>query len=434
LRFKRGADPEVAPAAALRFAEVLAEVAGTTLHPGTIDERGDLPPRGPVRVRTDRVNLVLGTSLAREEISALLDPIGFACRVEGDDLEVDIPSWRYDASAEIDVIEEVGRTHGLSRIVKTVPRSPEGGRLSQAQRARRALRGAMGGAGLCEAMPLPFLAPGDLERCGLPPRGAELANPLAAEESVLRTSLRPGLLRAVAYNAARRRPDARLFEVGRVFGLGELVVDTQRSAELGLVMTGEREQLGAVLAGCEAAAAVELLELALAALEAGPLVLRAEEPAGLHPGRAAVVEVAGIQVGVVGEIDPTVGERLGLDLRIACLELDLSTLLALPKVAPTARPLSRFPSTDVDFAFVVDELTPAAAVATTIRAAGGDLVRAVELFDVFRSETLGDHRRSLAYRVRFQSSERTLTDGEVAELRAAIISEVEGTHGAVLRG
>jgi phenylalanyl-tRNA synthetase beta chain len=434
LRFKRGADPQIGPMAALRFAELLAEVAGASLHPGVIDRRGELPDRAPVRLRTDRVNLVLGTALTQEEISALLDPIGFACERDGEDLDVRIPSWRYDSRAEIDVIEEVGRAHGLSRIVKTVPRSPQGGALNPAQRARRAVRQAMVGAGLCEAMPLPFLAPGDLERCGLQPSGATLANPLVSEESVLRTSLRPGLLAAVAYNAARRRPGAWLFEVGRVFGPGELVVDTALSARLGVVMTGEREHLGAILAGSDPFSAVELLEVALTALHAGPLVLRAEELAGLHPGRGAVVEVAGMDVGVVGEIDPAVTDALEIEERVAWVELDLSTLLAMPEVPAAARPLSRYPSTDVDFAFVVSETVPAAAVATTIRSSGGELVQAVELFDVFRSDSLGDGRRSLAFRVRFQAPERTLTDVEVAELRGSIVAEVERTHDAALRG
>lgn len=433
LRFKRGADPEMPPAAAVRFAELLGEVAGATLHPGVADGRGDLPDRSPVRVRTDRVNLVLGTDLDRDRVAALLDPIGFTCTSAGADLDVSIPSWRYDSREEIDVIEEVGRTYGLSRIPRTVPRSPEGGSLNHAQRSRRALRRALVGAGLSEAMPLPFLAPGDLERCGLDPDGACLANPLVQEESVLRTSLRPGLLAAVRYNSARRRFGARLFEVGRVFGPGEFVVDTERSEALGTVMTGEAEHLGAVLAGADALEAVELLDVALAALSVGPLALRAERLPGMHPGRGAVVEVAGFEVGEVGEIDPVVLERLEVAERVGWLGLDLSKLLAMPPAVRTARPVSRFPSTDVDLAFVLDEHTPAAAVATTIRAAGGDLVRHVELFDVFRSESLGEGSRSLAYRVWFQAPDRTLTDAEVAGLRAEIITEVEQTHGASLR-
>jgi phenylalanyl-tRNA synthetase beta chain len=141
-----------------------------------------------------------------------------------------------------------------------------------------------------------------------------------------------------------------------------------------------------------------------------------------------------MEVGVVGEIDPAVTDALELEERVAWIELDLSTLLAMPEVPVAARPLSRYPSTDVDFAFVVSEMVPAAAVATTIRSSGGELVQAVDLFDVFRSDSLGDGRRSLAFRVRFQAPERTLTDVEVAELRGSIVAEVERTHDAALRG
>jgi len=433
LRFKRGADPRIAPLAARRFAELLRGITGASLHPGVVDERGDLPPTDPVRVRTGRVNLVLGTELGRDDIAGLLEPIGFHSVPAGDDLDVEIPSWRYDSTTEIDVVEEVGRMHGLSRIRKTLPTSPRGGALSPAQRRRRAVRGAFVGAGLSEAMPLPFLAPGDLERCGLPPEGLELANPLAAEESILRTSPRPGLLSAVAYNAARRTRGVRLFEIGRLFGPGELVLDVAASARLGRVLAGEREFAAAMLAGAEAAEAVELLELVLAAAGAGPVALRAEELPGLHPGRAAVVEVAGAEVGAVGEIDPAVAEAHEIDERLAWLELDLAHLLALPESVTRVRPVSRFPSSDVDFAFVVDEAVPAAAVAATISSTGGDLVQHVELFDVFVSDSLGEGRRSLAYRVRFCAQDRTLTDAEVQGLRGEIITAVESTHGAALR-
>ena len=433
LRFKRGADPGIAPLAARRFAELLGGITGASLHPGEVDERGDLPPSDPVRVRTERVNLVLGTELGRDDIAALLGPIGFRSEPAGDDLEVGIPSWRYDSTTEIDVVEEVGRMHGLSRITKTLPTSPRGGALSPPQQRRRAVRRAFVGAGLSEAMPLPFLAPGDLERCGLPPEGLELANPLAAEESILRTSPRPGLLSAVAYNAARRTRGVRLFEIGRLFGPGELVLDIEASARLGRVLAGEREFAAAILAGAEATEAVELLELVLAAAAAGPVALRAEELPGLHPGRTAVVEVAGTEVGAVGEIDPAVAEAHEIDERVAWLELDLAHLLALPESVTRVRPVSRFPSSDVDFAFVVDEPVPAAAVAATISSTGGDLVQHVELFDVFVSDSLGPGRRSLAYRVRFCAHDRTLTDAEVQGLRGEIIAAVESTHGAALR-
>lgn len=434
LRFKRGVDPGLAPLASGRFAELLAEINGATLHPGEVEDLGELPRSEPFLVRTDRVNMILGTDLDVREVSALITPLGFGAEPAGADLQVEVPGWRPDCSGEVDIIEEVGRHYGLERITKTTPRSPVAGALTATQRRRRRIRAAFMGAGLSEAMPMPFLAPGDLERCGLDPGGLRVANPLAAEESVLRTSPMPGLLAAVAYNAARRIPDVRLFEVSRLFGPGELVVDRDRSAELDRVLTGEAEFAAAVLAGGDSTEAVELLEVVLAAAGVGPLALHAEELPGLHPGRSASVEVAGLTLGAVGEIHPEVAAAHDIDQRLGWLQLDLDALMRLPETVVRVAPVSRYPSTDVDLAFVVDERVPAAAVAATIHTTGGELVTGVELFDVFRSESLGPGRKSLAHRIRFCAPDRTLTDGEVGELRTAIIDAVESTHGASLRG
>jgi phenylalanyl-tRNA synthetase beta chain len=436
LRFKRGTDPELPALAARRFAELIGRVGGASLHPGEVEAHGRLPAREVVRVRTERVNALLGTDLDRGLMVDLLAPIGFAATEVGEDLDVSIPSWRPDSSAEVDVVEEVGRMYGLSRIERTVPVSAHPGGLSSAQRTRRAVRAALLGAGVSEAMPMPFLAPGDLERCGLPADGLVLANPLAAEESVLRTSLLPGLLASVAYNASHRRQGVRLYEIGRVFELGErgVVAGVAASSLLGRVLDGEREQLAVVLAGHEAPAAVELLDVVVAALGVGPLALVPGALPGLHPGRGATVQVAGFDAGQVGEVDPVVLDRLGIDERVGWLQLELGRLLELPVAPRTARPVSRYPSTDVDLAFVVEEVVPAAAVRSTIRAVGAPLLRRVDLFDVFRSEQLGADRRSLAFRLRFQADDRTLTDAEVGEVRQAIIDEVEETHDATLRG
>jgi len=281
---------------------------------------------------------------------------------------------------------------------------------------------------------MPFLAPGDLQRCGLSADGLRVANPLAAEESVLRTSLLPGLLAAVSYNAARRTRGVRFFEVARVFGPGELLVERSASTAADRVLSGERESVAAVLAGAEAAEAVQLLEVLLSAAGVGPLALRSAEVPGLHPGRSAVVEVAGVDLGSVGEVDPGVAEAHDIDERLAWLELDMDSLLALPETVVQVRPVSRFPSTDVDLAFVVDERVPAAVVAATIHGAGEGLVTAVDLFDVFRSDALGVDQKSLAFRLRFCAMDRTLTDSEVGELRQAIIAAVQDTHSATLRG
>ncbi len=245
-RFERGADPEIADRAARRFVELLRLTCPDAQLHSEIDARGVLPSRAPVALRLDRVNALLGTDLTIDDVRDLLRSIGFEVEPGPTDdiVHVTIPTWRYDCAVEVDLIEEVARMHGYSRIERTVPKSPHPGGLSAIQQDRRLLREVVVGLGASEAMPNPFLAPGDLGRAGLEPRGISITNPLATEESVLRTSLLPGLLKAVAYNESHRNEGVALFEIGHVYGLpqtGELLPD-------------EREILGVVLAGRDAMA------------------------------------------------------------------------------------------------------------------------------------------------------------------------------------
>ncbi len=420
-RFEAGVDPGIAESALKRFAELAAPL-GVSAAPGVASADGNLPSPARVHLRTARVNSVLGTRLDASEVRECLEPIGFALKPVGGDWEVGVPSWRPDTSQEIDLIEEVGRLWGFGRIPRTVPSSPRTGGLSLQQRRRRRVLELLSGMGLMQAMPLPFLAPGDLERCGLPPDGIELSNPLAAEESVLRTSLRPGLLAAVAYNAARRNPGVHLFEVGRVW--------TAEGGEGGL--PSEADHLGVALAGEEAPAAAGVwLSLQSAASLPDAEVVNAPV-AGLHGSRSAVIRIGGEQVGVVGEVSPDVLEALGILERVAWLECDLGVLLERP---PDGRPYaspSRFPSSDFDLAFVLADSVPSSALEAALREAGSDLLARVQLFDVFRSERLGEDCRSLAWRLRLQASDRTLTDAEVSEVREACIATALRT-GAELR-
>jgi phenylalanyl-tRNA synthetase beta chain len=423
-RFVKGTDPEVLDLAFRRFAQLLAP-SGARLEAGRAVADGELPPLRPVvRVRTDRVASLLGQDLGAARISELLDPIGFTTAPAGEDLDVTIPPWRYDSATEIDVIEEIGRHHGYSALGTTVPKGDTTGALTPRQHERRDLRRLLTGRGITEAMPLPFLAPGELSRCGLPDDGITIANPLVAEQSVLRTSLLPGLVGAVAYNWSHRNHGVRLWEIGHVF---------RRAADPGAALPDEREVLGAVLAGRDATEAVALWR---AVAEQVGVAHRLEnaELAGLHPTRGARVWVDGTEVGQVGEVDPAVLDAHGIGERVGYLEVDLDTLLALPHGAGEYRPFSLYPSSDIDLAFEVADDIPATAVQDAIAAAGGDLLWSVELFDVYRGAGVAEGARSLAYRLRLQAADRTLTDADVAEVREQVIAAVAGQTGGSLRG
>ncbi|MDQ3294459.1 MAG: phenylalanine--tRNA ligase subunit beta, partial [Actinomycetota bacterium] len=230
-RFEKGCDPAGIDRAIGRFVDLL----GGTCE-GTVDERGELPQPVPVRLRTARVNAILGTALAPDDVRAELEPIGFVVAAAGDDHDVTIPSWRPDCAVEIDLVEEVGRHWGYDRIGASMPASAHFGELTVRQYERRAVRRALIGLGYSEAMPMAFLAPGDQARAGLGDDGITITNPLVADESVLRTSLLPGLLKSVAYNLSHRLDDVALFEIGHVF---------RRPADPAADLPDEREHLGA---------------------------------------------------------------------------------------------------------------------------------------------------------------------------------------------
>jgi phenylalanyl-tRNA synthetase beta chain len=426
-RFEKGTDPEIIDLAQRRFAELLAG-SGARLEAGTVDVRGELPDRRPVIVRTERLNRLLGTSLTAGDIAGLLAPIGFAASVEGDDTAVTVPSWRYDSSAEIDVVEEVARMYGYGRLGKSLPPSAHAGRLTVRQRERRRLRSLLVGRGLSEAMPLPFLAPGDLDRSGLPDDGIEIVNPLVAEESVLRTSLRPGLVKALATNASRRNTGVGLWEIGHVF---------RRPApgdEAGN-LPDEREMLGVALGGRDAREAVHEWRAIAEVLAVQAIEMRNEPVPGLHPTRAAALVGPGDEaVGAVGEVDPGVLEAHSIGERVGWVEVDLDAVSALPHDPHIYRPVSVYPSSDIDLAFEVDEAVPASAIEGALRAAAGDRLASLRLFDVYRGAGIAPGRRSLAFSLRLDAPDHTLTDDEVAEVRRRCIEAVEGAFPAMLRG
>ncbi len=274
-RFERGVDPYGIDRSIARFVELLGETCpGLTVHAGAVDARSSGLPdedrRVPVRIAT--VNKVLGTELDAAAVSALLDPIGYTSRPAAPGvLDVRLPTWRYDSTAEIDVVEEVARHYGYERIGKTVPKSTVHGRLSHVQSRRRLLRSVLLGLGFTEVMPNPFLAPGDLTAAGLDDAALRIANPPVADESVLRTSLRPGLLKSVAYNESHRSSGVRVFEIGHVY------------PPSGEQLPAEYEALGVVLAGAEAPEAVVIWREISAALRFGARLDQTAVPAGCTP-------------------------------------------------------------------------------------------------------------------------------------------------------
>jgi phenylalanyl-tRNA synthetase beta chain len=470
-RFERGCDPWGIDASVNRFSQLLAQSSpGLTVRDGLIDIRGAVPEPFTLAVPLARVRRQVGVPLTAEQIAALLDPIGFTTTGAGagagagaEELTVLVPTNRPDVRPAPygidDVIEEVARTFGYSNIPPHTPTWPQPGHLTALQRSRRLVKSVLGGLGASEGWTNTFVSEEDHRRVGLRGPAVRVSNPLLAEEPYLRRSLMPGLLGALAYNADRRQGSIRLYEVGVVFSHpdegGPRVVE--RSGAGGAqkaLLPVERELLSAVFAydDDDARSAVAAWRVLADAFRVRAVRLVAPGPgelpavlAGLHPTRAAQLVAEGTAIGAVGEIDPGVATDFGLThasgpgivaRRIGWLEVDLGLLFderVVPRRAMVAAAVSRFPSSDIDLALVVDDGVPADVVADVLGAAAGDLLESVTLFDVYRGAHIGEGVRSLAFRLRFCSLDHTLTDDEVGALRARCIDAAVSELGAVLR-
>ncbi len=442
-RFERGCDPWGIDRAAARFCELLGAPSAT----GSLDVRGDVPAPLRLHVPAARMRAVLGVDLADGEAAALIAPIGFAAEPAGDGLEVTVPTNRPDIRPAPygvdDVIEEIGRTYGYSRIPRRQPSWPEPGGLSAYQRDRRVVGDVLCGLGALEAWTPTMVDDAVHRQMGLEGPAVTVANPIAREEAWLRRSMLPGLVRALAHNANRRLGSVRLFEIGTVFSHPDERARTSRGGAGGgteAVLPAERELLSAAfaMAGDDARTAVAAWRVLAGALRLEPVDVVADEALpGLHPTRSARLVARGADVGTLGEVDPGVVSAFGLGgARVGWLEVDLGVLLDTSVTArrpDAAPPLSRYPSSDVDLAFVVADDVPAARVEAALLRAGGELVESVTLFDVYRGPGLPERHRSLAYRLRFLAPDRTLTDEEVGELRRAAIDATAAETGASLR-
>lgn len=433
-RFEKRSDPAAVPTAAALCAELLRRWAGGRVARGAVDV-GGAPDPDEVGLRFDRTTTILGVDVPRAEQAGVLEGLG--CRVveSDDEAAVTVPTWRGDLTREIDLVEEVARIHGYDRIPFRVPTGRRGA-LSRTQRLRRRIRGALLGAGLSEATLFSFLGDEDLSSLGDAP-AREITNPMSSDQTRLRPSLIPGLLRAAQRNTARGTEAVRLFELGVTWGPwpedAELPEEVER---LGVVLAGEADAATPhgsprPFDGYDGKGVAELAldELGVHGWELGPC-----EEMPFHPGRSAAVVVDGERVGAFGEVRPGVVRDHDLDGGVVLVELDLEVLFQAARDTLTVAPVPRLPAVLRDVALVVDEEIPAGAVLETIRGSGGEHLEEATLLDVYRGEQITEGRKSLAYRLVFRAPDRTLTAEEADAGRDAVVSAAAERYGAELRG
>ncbi len=442
-RFERGADLDAVVPALDRAAQLIAELSGGTVAPGRLDVYPNPQPARRVTLRYARVERVLGVNVPEAECRRILGALGFKSVEEGaGQTTFEVPRARVDVEREEDLLEEIARVYGYDNIPARLPRglaemAPE----PATTEAERRLRAALSGAGLSEVVNYSFVAPRSLEVLGGSDKPVALINPLSVEQSVMRTSLLPGLLENLSRSVRHQVERVAIYETGRAYfqdpegGRGQHPAAREVPRVAGLVW-GLRHgrtwtEKEARMDFFDAKGAVEAVLHALHV--EGVRFATAEAPA-YHPRATARVSLAdGTALGLVGEIHPRVTKALGLPEGVFAFELDTAPLYAAARLIPTYRSLPRFPAVLRDLAVVVPVELQNEEVRRLIREVGGALVEDAWIFDVYTGKPIPEGRKNLAYAIRYRSPERTLTDAEVTEAHQRIIAEVNQRLGGALR-
>ena len=436
-RFERGVDFDNNIAGIERATQLVLEICGGEPGP-TVDLVSRLPERKPVAMRIERARKIIGVPVSADEMADIFTRLSLPFTRSDDAFTVTPPSYRFDIEIEEDLIEEIARVYGFERIPANPPSAPAAMRTEpEGRRSLHALRALLAGRDYQEVVNFSFVdAAWEADLAGNPDP-IKLLNPIASHQSVMRSTLLGGLIETIRYNAARKLSRIRVFEVGRAFlrdasvKEGDLTVaGLHQPMRIAAAAFGpaDEEQWGIPVRG------VDFFDLK-ADVEAmvWPRTARFEaatHPA-LHPGRSARVWVDGEALGWIGELHPRWQARFELPQPVVVFELDATLLQAVPVPHP-GQP-SRFPSVVRDLAVLVDAERPVQALLDALSAEKPAIVRSVRLFDLYHGKNLPAGRKSLAFRIVMQDTEKTLTDAEADSAIAQMIELLGQRFGATLR-
>jgi phenylalanyl-tRNA synthetase beta chain len=439
-RWEKGVSPHLAPLASVRAAELIVAWSGARMLGDPQDVVAELPAHQTVELRKSRPAEILGMYVEEAEVQRILGGLGFAPSDKVSSWSCTVPFWRWlDATREIDLVEEIGRVHGLERVPLELPRIAPGiGGLTPEQQMRRRIEDHLAGAGIREVVTLSLVDPVERKRYGFRDLEAvSLRNPLSADLSELRASLLPSLLEVVRRNRAVGVHDVQAFEIGRAYTPGDAGGLAVEDARLAIVLSGNLGGTSWAGAGAPAdfGSIAAVVDAMLARLGISARRERDTSLALLHPGRSAALVAGDEIIGRIGEIHPGIALELDLEGTISLAEFDLHALFEAAAKDSRFVDVSQFPPVRQDIAVVVSTDVEASSLIDTARELGGDLVADAEVFDVFADvERLGNGRVSLAMHLTFQAADRTLTEDEASDLRDRIVAGLAARHGAELRG
>ena len=447
-RFERGVDPLLAPVALERAVRLLCLVAGATVVADGVDWADGVCRRDCIALRVTKTNDLLGSAFKSEEIAALLAGIEIeSSLLDPDTLQVTPPSFRVDLEREIDLIEEVARLKGYNEFPHTMPLVPMSAALPDpARQLRKDISSIMVSLGFYEAINYSFVDPRHFDMLGLaeddPGRQTvKLLNPLAEDQSVLRTLLLPGLLENVRRNVNHQVPDVRLFETGKCFvPAREATQQPEEETWLTAVISGRRCPGAPILhAGEEKVDIYDIIgvvdtlkrELRLANLEMLPRPDRI--PVYCERDSFVRLSAGGSEVGHFGRVSAAVLVQFGIKQDVYFVSIRMDLLLAQPRIGKQFVALPKFPSVKWDIAIVVPEQVGSGEIVAAIRDCGDPLVEQAEIFDVYRGDVIGPGLKSVAVKVVYRSAAQTLDDETVGETHKKIVEMILARFHGQLR-
>ncbi len=443
-RFERGADLEMVPKALDRAASLINQLAGGSVAKGRVD---NFPaPKAPVTItfRPERANALLGLSLPAERMAELFRNLEFQVTpVSNNSFQVAIPSYRIDIEREIDLIEEICRLNGFDQVPASMPVAQViSDRPSLHQRLQKAVRDHLVAEGMHEIISFSFIAPDAADKICLTADDARrnsirLCNPLALEQSVMRTTLLPGLLETASRNMSFRSLDLRLFEMRRIYNAA---AEGQEMPHEPIVCAGLLSGSRAGESWCHQTVAVDfydakgVVEALFDQLQITGAVWSADTPEPFyHPGKCCRIMIGDVTVGTLGELHPTVLANYEIERTVYYFELNFEDMVRFSGTRPAIVPPSRYPDSVRDLALLSPLELPSSSFVACINALKLKELEDVVIFDIYQGERVPQGFKSVALRLRYRAADRTLTDDEVQIVHQKVIAALTGKLGVTVR-
>jgi phenylalanyl-tRNA synthetase beta chain len=439
-RFERGVDPDGQRRAVDRAALLLAEIARGAVAPGVVEALGEPAPRtAELALDPARVNRLLGTQLAPEDLVALLARVDVAAEPDGARLRCRLPRYRADLAIPADLIEEIARIHGYDAIPATLPPARLAGiTLPPRRETLDAVRASLVGSGLTELMTFTCVDASEHDALRLPAsdprrRCVRVVNPIHASQNTLRTQLAGTLLRAARNNLARQSSALRLFELGRVFLLEQPGALPREPLEAVALLTAAEPSVWDRAETPVFFQAKGVAERLLADLGKPASFAAGECEPFLHPAASGSFRVAGRSVVRLGELHPVCAAAFEIGVPTALVVVDVDALDALQTPGPRYREVSKHPRVVRDLALLLSRETPAGAVLDAIQKLAGSALTSAHLFDRYEGKGVPEGKVSLAFRLVFQRPDRTLTEPEVGKAVERVVAGLKQDFAGELR-